>query len=98
MQVVENWCQVVGSVEGIAVHSPITDNASLILKVETMNNVEEYPNLFNAELGNVYTIYLSSDLLKDSGIKIGSRISCRVKMAKPGLYYMHRQHLTILAS
>ncbi len=33
-----------------------------------------------------------------SGIKIGSRISCRVKMAKPGLYYMHRQHLTNLAS
>jgi hypothetical protein len=96
MQVVENWCQVVGNVEGIAVNSPITDHASLILKVETISNVEKYPNLFNAELGHVYTIYLPSDLLKDSGIGIGSRISCRVKMTRPGLYFMHRQHLTVL--
>lgn len=96
MQVVENWSQVTGSVVGIAVNTPITDHASLILKIETMSNVEEYANLLNGKLDDTYTIYLPSDLLKESGIKIGSQISCRVKMTRPGVYFMHRQYLTVL--
>jgi len=98
MQAIENWCQVVGKVEGVVMDSPIADHAGLILKVETTSNVEKYPNLFNAESGNVYTIYLPSDLIKERSIEIGSQISCRVKMTKPGVYFMHRQHLTELGS
>ena len=96
MQVVENWSDLVGVVEAVQATTAKPGYACIVLKIENMHDVDGYPNLINADASEILSVYLPEELCASRDVGKGERISCRIRLVKPGLYYLHSDYFDII--
>jgi hypothetical protein len=92
MQIIENWTDLVGEIEG---YEEAPDFVTVRLKVAKAAPVEGYENLLAETPGQTINIKVQPELAKKSQLKAGALLTCRVRRAGSNRYFAHPEHCSI---
>lgn len=98
VQIVENWAELIGTLRSIAPSSKGPDHRTLTIEVETINDVEGFPNLIGEQVGESVDVHARADLVERSGVEEGNRIRCRIGKATPFEIFTHPEGFKQLAN
>ena len=98
VQIVENWAELTGTLRSIAPSSKGPDHLTLTIDVETIDDVEGFPNLIGTQTGESVDVLARAELVERSGVEEGGRVRCRIRKATPVEIFVHPDEFSRLAS
>ena len=95
VRIIENWSDLVARVEDIQSAEDLDGFHAVELYVEESFEVEGYPNLLAQSINKSIVVFFPDDCIQSLEISIGRNLSCRVRMADPTKYFVHREHIVL---
>ncbi|MET0908011.1 MAG: hypothetical protein ABWZ99_00970 [Ilumatobacteraceae bacterium] len=89
VQMVENWAELTGTVRSIVGSDKGPGHRTVLVEADTITDVEGYPNLLEAKVGDVVPIIVRHDVLDRSGMAEGCHVHGRVRKATPFDVFAH---------
>lgn len=100
VQMIENWADVLGEVLEMLPAGDLDDFEQVLLLVQRVDSVEDFPNLvatYLEETGDQHlAVLVPIDLVVSYHITQGVLLACRVRRAGPDRVIVHRQHVQVL--
>jgi hypothetical protein len=100
VQMIENWADVLGEVLEVMPISDLADFDQVVLLVQRIEPVEDYPNLVETYLQEAgeprLVVLVPVEVVLTYQITQGVLLACRVRRAGPDRVIIHRQHVQVL--
>ena len=98
VQIVENWAELTGTLRSIAPSGKGPDHLTLTIDVETIDDVEGFPNLIGKQAGESVDVVARAELVERSDVEEGGRVRCRIRKATPVEIFVHPDEFSRLAN
>jgi hypothetical protein len=95
VQIVENWSDITGSVHSCNPSEAVAGFTEVIVAVERVSPVAEFPNLLTDRAGGRLTVLMPGELVLSLGVAPRKRLSCRVRRAGRDRVFVHREHVAV---
>ena len=94
MQVVENWAEVKGTVQGLGPHPSLDGYSVVEVQVESVADVTGYPNLFHSAAGQTLAVNVPKDRVGEL-LAPGEQVTLHVRRGGPGSVFAHPDRITV---
>ncbi len=95
MEIQENWTAIVGRVVTVEPSSKYHDHMSLEVTLVSADGVDGFANFVKAQAGDRLSLLVERRLPVLRDIQPGRVVKARIRMARPGIYFVHRDHVSV---
>lgn len=89
VQAIENWADLTGRVKEVRPHPELPGYSVASVDVDSVRNVEKYPNLFEWAPKQTIEVNVPSDKAGEIKESLGKTVSLRVRKAGPTAVFAH---------